>query len=600
MRLKLQLKRIKELFAYGFEAIKQDGILPTSKRAIGFFKRRFLKRSGRLLPPKSVLEMQKNTDTTSWPIISICVPVYNTPPKYLRQFLNSVKNQTCSNWQLCIANASDATHTEVADIIAEYESDKIVSVKIDNDGISQNTNAASTLASGEYIAFADHDDVLAPHAVFTMLQTATKTNAAFIYSDEALFTNDIKRPIVAHFKPDFAPDYLRSCNYICHFTAIKRDIFEDMGGFDPKCDGSQDHDLFLRVSEKYAPVHIPRVLYYWRVHENSTSGGTQAKPYVITAAKRALNLHLLRTGALADVKDGIYPSTYKIEYTLTDTPLVSIIIPNKDHIDDLKKALDSIIAKTTYKNYEIIIAENNSEDDATFEYYKQIAEKYDNIQIVYYNGGFNFSAINNFAIKSAKGSYYLLLNNDIEIINDTWLTEMLSLCTQDGVGIVGAKLLYPDDTLQHAGVITGLGGYAGHSHKYAKKDSSGYMFRLSTVQNLSAVTAACMLVKASIYEEMNGLDEEFTVAFNDVDFCLRVRNAGYRIIYTPYAQLYHYESKSRGLDEKDANKKIRFDGERARLKMIYGDTLTKDPFYNINLTLDSEDFSESAALPQYK
>ncbi len=568
---------------------------------MGFFKRRFGKKAGRLLPPKTVLAAQRLKDTSAWPTISICVPLYNTPPKYLREFLNSVMAQTCKNWQLCLADASDELHAEVSDIItSEYKDERILYAKIDNDGISENTNAAASLATGTYIALADHDDILAPQAIFMMCETAHKTNAEFIYSDEALFTKNYKKPIVAHFKPDFAYDYLLSCNYICHFSAVKASIFDEIGGLDPECDGSQDHDLFLRLSEKYTPVHIPRVLYYWRVHGGSTSGGTEAKPYVQKAAKHALTKHLLRMGAVAKVEDGLYPSTYKVRYIREKSPLVSIIIPNKDHVGDLEIALNSIFDKTDYDNFEIIIVENNSTEQQTFDFYKQIEEKHNNIQIVYYEGAFNFSAINNFGRKSANGEYLLLLNNDVEVINGDWLEDMLSRCMQDGVGIVGAKLYYPDETVQHGGVITGLGGYAGHSHKYAKRNSSGYMFRLSTVQNFSAVTAACMLVKASVFDELGGLDEKFTVAFNDVDFCLRVRNAGYRIIFTPYAQLYHHESKSRGLDEKDAQKFKRFNSEQERLTSLYGAGLKKDPFYNINLTLDTEDFTESAALPDWR
>ncbi len=599
MRLKLKIKRIKELFAYGFSALKQDGFLPTFKRGLGFFKRRFGAKKGRFLPPKKTLEMQKNTDFTNWPTISICTPLYNTQPKHLKQFIDSVLAQTCPNWQLCLVNASDDTNTQVADIVLSYNDERIICEKIDNEGISENTNAAATFASGDYIGLADHDDVLAPQAVFMVLQTAMQTKAKFIYSDEALFTNDIKRAHVAHFKPDYAEDYLRSCNYICHFSAIKRELFEELGGFDATFDGSQDHDLFLRICEQTTPVHIPRVLYYWRVHENSTSGGTGAKPYVIEAGKKAVSEHLRRTGKNANVTDGLFAGTYKVEYELEEQPLVSIIIPNKDHVEDLSKAINSVLEKTTYENYEIIIAENNSSEKTTFDYYNELEKKHDNIHIVYYEGGFNFSAINNFARKKANGELLLLLNNDVEIINVEWLLEMVSLCVQDGVGIVGAKLLYPDETLQHAGIITGLGGFAGHSHKYAKNGGSGYMFRVASVQNFSAVTAACLLVKAKVYDELCGLDEKFEVAFNDVDFCLRARQKNYRVLYTPYAQLLHYESKSRGLDEKDAQKKARFDKERALLKERFGDKLTKDEFYNINLTLDSEDFAESAALPKW-
>ncbi len=595
--MKLKLKRIKELFQMFFATVKEDGLLPTLKRAAAFFKRRFGSKKGRFLPSKELLKAQKAVDTKGLPTVSICVPLYNTPEKFLRAFLNSIANQSCENWQLCCADASDNAHTEVEKIVKSYADSRIIYCKIENKGIAANTNAAAKLATGEYLALADHDDVLAPHAVYEIVKAAYDTGAAFLYSDEALFTTDIRRPLTGHFKPDFAPDYLNCCNYICHFSAFKRDLFWKVGGEDPACDGSQDHDLFLKLSEKAVPYHIPKVLYYWRVHENSTSGGTGAKPYVAAAAKKAIAAHLARVGAKGTVTDGLFPSTYKVEYEIEGTPLVSILIPNKDHIADLDKALQSIFAKTTYSHYEIIVIENNSTEKETFAYYDSITAQHKNVRVVRYEGDFNFSAINNFGRKAANGDYLLLLNNDVEIINGTWLAEMLSLCAQPQVGIVGAQLLYPDDTVQHAGVVTGLGGYAGHSHKYARRSGSGYMFRLSTVQNFSAVTAACLLVKASVYDAVQGLDEDFKVAFNDVDFCLRVRDAGWRIVYTPYAQLYHYESKSRGLDTKGEAKK-RFDGERARMKARYGDNLIKDPFYNPNLTLDREDFTESDALPK--
>ncbi len=600
MRLKLKLKRIKELFAYGVQALKQDGFLPTFKRATQFFKRRFASKKGRFLPPNKVLNEQKAFDYSTWPTLSICTALYNTNPKHLRQFIDSVLGQTCPNWQLCLVNASDDKHVEVAEIVMSYSDERIICEKIDNEGISENTNAAASFATGEYIAFADHDDALAPHAVFAVLQKFKSTNAKFVYSDEALFTNSIKKAHVAHFKPQYAEDYLRACNYICHLAAVERQLFEELGGFNADFDGAQDHDLFLRLCEITTPVHIPSVLYYWRVHENSTSSGTGAKPYVIEAGIKAVSEHLRRTGKSASVKEGLFSGTYKVEYDLENLPLVSIIIPNKDHIDDLDKALTSVFQKTTYKNYEIIIVENNSELKSTFDYYNNLEKNRNNIQIVYYEGGFNFSAINNFAREYANGELLLFLNNDVQIINGDWLYEMVQLCMQEHVGIVGAKLLYDDNTLQHAGIITGLGGFAGHSHKYAKSTGSGYMFRVATVQNFSGVTAACMLTKAKIFDEMNGFDKQFEVAFNDVDFCLRVLNSGKKVLYTPYAQLYHFESKSRGLDEKDKQKKVRFNSEQALLKQRYGKALVNDAFYNINLTLDSEDFAEAAALPVYK
>jgi GT2 family glycosyltransferase len=595
--MKQRLKRIRELFGFFVQTVKEEGLSATLKRAFAFFKRRFRSKKGRFLPSAAALEAQRAANTSAWPVLSICVPLYNTPPNYLRALLDSVLAQSCPRWQLCLADASDDAHADVERLVRSYKDERIAYCKVKNLGIAANTNAAAKLATGEYLALADHDDVLSPNAVYEVLHTVVQTGASFVYSDEALFTADIRRPTVGHFKPDFSPDYLNCCNYICHFAAFRRALFWRVGGLDSACDGSQDHDLFLKLSEESTPVHIPKVLYYWRVHAASTASGTQAKPYVAQAAKRAIEGHLQRTKTEGTVTDGLFPSTYKVEYEIEGRPLVSILIPNKDHVEDLDKALTSIYEKTTWNHYEVIVIENNSTQMATFEYYKQIQRKWRNCHVVGYTGGFNFSALNNFGRLVARGQYLLLLNNDVEVINGEWMTEMLALCSQPGVGIVGAKLLYPDNTVQHAGVVTGLGGFAGHSHKYARDVSSGYMFRLATVQNYSAVTAACLMVKTLVYDQVHGLDEGFAVAFNDVDFCLRVGKAGYRVLYTPYARLYHHESKSRGLDEK-GEAKLRFDGERARLKERWGSALLCDPYYNPNLTLDREDFSESDVLPK--
>lgn len=591
------LKRTKELANYFFEQLKKDGITPTVKKTAGFVKRRFFGKKARFLPTEQVLEQQRKQDSSKWPTVSICVPLYNTPKQFFDQLLQSVQNQTCPNWQLCLADASDAEHAEVgqwAQQAAQSDS-RICYKKIENKGISQNTNQAAQLADGEYLALADHDDILAPHAVYWAAKTAFETKAAFLYSDEALFEKDIRQPIAGHFKPDYAPEYLESCNYICHLAVFRKQLFWQVGGERSECDGAQDHDLFLRLIQASGeePVHIPKVLYYWRVHSGSTSGGTDAKPYVTVAAKKAIGDHLQQVCPGASVTEGLFPSTYKVCPPVPQDALVSILIPNKDHIRDLDKALSSIYEKTVGCRFEVIVIENNSTDPETFAYYQTMQKKYPDCRMVQYQGGFNFSAINNFGRKFANGDYLLLLNNDVEVINPEWLSEMLALCARDGVGAVGAMLYYPDDTIQHAGVIVGLGGYAGHSHKYARRGGSGYMFRAATVQNLSAVTAACLLVRSTVYDQLNGLDESFEVAFNDVDFCLRIRKAGWRICWTPYAQLYHYESKSRGLDEQDEAKKARFAGEQARLKQRHDAVLKRDPYYSPNLTLDREDFSEN-------
>ena len=615
--MNVRLKRARELAGYAVQLTKDEGLGTMLVRGAGFVRRRCFGKKARYLPAKKVLEAQraertgKTADTCGLPTISILTPLYNTPEQYLREFLDSFLGQTAPNGELCLADASDAEHAGVQRVVEEYQAknQRIVYKKIENRGIAANTNAAAALASGEYLALADHDDILAPHALYTMGKAILQLRAqekpdGFLYSDEALFSKTIQRPIVAHFKPDYAPDYLLCCNYICHLAVFRKTLWEAVGGERPACDGSQDHDLFLRLIEQVGgAAHVPQVLYYWRVHAGSTSGGTEAKPYVAEAAKKALADHLARTGRTGTVEDGLFPSTYRVKWDIEGDPKVSILIPNKDHTADLEKCLQSIWKKTTWDNYEVIVIENNSTDPATFAYYEAAKQRYDGLQVVTYpEQGFNFSGINNFGRKAAVGEYLLLLNNDVEVLNGDWLTELLRQCAhKGGAAICGAMLYYPDDTLQHAGVITGLGGYAGHSHKYKQKGGSGYLFRTATVQDFSAVTGACLLVRASVYDEVGGLDEQFAVAFNDVDFCLRVRDAGYRIAWTPYAQLVHYESKSRGGDEKDPAKAARFAAEQQRLYAIHGkEDILDDPYYNPNLTRDREDFSESDDLRRLK
>ena len=614
MSMNLRLKRARELAGYAVQLTKDEGLPTMLKRGAGFVKRRCFGKKARYLPAKQTLDTQRadaGQNAKNWPVISILTPLYNTPPQFLQQFLDSVQGQTSPNWQLVLVDASDAAYTDVERTVqARAASDpRIVYRRIENKGIAANTNEAAKLATGTYLALADHDDMLAPHAVYCMGKLLAETGADFAYSDEALFEKTPEHPRVGHFKPDYAPEYLMAVNYICHLAVFKKELFEAVGGERPECDGAQDHDLFLRLIDEMQrrdpaakPVHVPQVLYYWRVHAASTSGGTGAKPYVEAAARKAVADHLAATGRHGTVEPGKFPGTCHVVWDLPDPePLVSILIPNKDHTDDLEKCLHSIYAKTTYENFEVIVIENNSTDPATFDYYKRIPERYDNARVVMYRGGFNFSRINNFGRKYAAGKYLLLLNNDSEVIGGDWLTQMAGECAQPGVGICGAMLYYPDDTIQHAGIITGLGGYAGHSHKYHKRGGSGYMFRLATVQDFSAVTAACLLVRTAVYDSVHGLDEEFTVAYNDVDFCLRVRDAGWRIVWTPYAELYHHESKSRGSDENDPAKKARFDAEHDRLSAVHGkENIRHDPYYSPSLSLDYEDFRESGDLRHLK
>ena len=612
--MSLETKRIKELFGYARTLTKEQGVGVMAGRAVGFFKRRFFGKRARYLPSKQTLEAQRADAAAradGWPTISILTPLYNTPPQFLQQFLDSVQAQTAPNWQLVLVDASDGAHSDVGETVRTRaaQDKRIVYAKIENKGIAANTNEAAKLAAGEYLALADHDDMLAPHAVYCMSKALAESGAAFAYSDEALFEKTPEHPRVGHFKPDYAPEYLMAVNYICHPAVFKKSLFDAVGGERPACDGAQDHDLFLRLIDEMQrrdpaakPLHIPQVLYYWRVHAASTSGGTAAKPYVEKAAQKAVADHLAATGRQGRVEPGKFPGTCHVVWDIPEPqPLVSILIPNKDHTDDLEKCLHSIYAKTTYENFEVIVIENNSTDPATAAYYKKLPARYDRARVVTYKGGFNFSRINNFGRRYAAGKYLLLLNNDVEVINGDWLTQMVGECSQPGVGLCGAMLYYPDYTIQHAGIITGLGGYAGHSHKYHKRGGSGYMFRLATVQDFSAVTAACLLVRTAVYDELHGLDEEFTVAYNDVDFCLRVRDAGWRIVWTPYAELYHYESKSRGSDENDPAKKARFDAEHERLYAVHGrENILHDPYYSPSLSLDYEDFRDSGDLRNLK
>ena len=416
--MNVRLKRARELAGYAVQLTKDEGLGTMLARGAGFVRRRCFGKKARYLPAKKVLEAQraemagKNFENCQLSTISVLTPLYNTPEVFLRQFLDSFVNQTAPNGELCLADASDAAHSSVGDIVREYQAkyQHIVYKKIENKGIAANTNAAAELASGEYLALADHDDILAPHAMYTMGQAIWQLREAgepdgFLYSDEALFTKKIEKPLVAHFKPDYAPDYLLCCNYICHLAVFRRELFEQVGGERPECDGSQDHDLFLRLIEQVGgAAHVPQVLYYWRVHEGSTSGGTDAKPYVAKAAKKALADHLERTGRTGTIEDGLYPSTYRVRWDIVGEPKVSILIPNKDHTEDLEKCLQSIWKKTTWDRFEVIVIENNSTDPATFAYYEKARQRYDGLKVVTYPGkGFNFSAINNFGRKAAEG-----------------------------------------------------------------------------------------------------------------------------------------------------------------------------------------------------
>ncbi len=556
----------------------------------------------------SVAEREKE-ETTVFPkdvTFSILVPLYNTPERFLREMIESVTAQTYGKWELCLADGSDDAHDFVGRICQEYrQKDSRIKYQklVKNEGISGNTNECYKMATGNYIALFDHDDLLHPCVLFAYMQAICEKDADYIYCDEATFKgNSINHMITMHFKPDFAPDNLLANNYICHFSVFSRELLESGELFRSQFDGSQDHDMILRLTAKAKHiVHIPRILYYWRSHKGSVASSIDAKTYAIDAAKGAVADHLTKLGYrnFEIESTRAFATIFRIKYELTSRPLVSIIIPNKDHVDDLSRCVESIINLSTYDNYEIVIVENNSETAEIRTYYEEIS-RHPRVQVVEYKGDFNYSKINNFGVQYAKGEYLLLLNNDTEVITPDWMEELLMYAMRKDVGVVGAKLYYPDKTIQHAGIVIGLGAHrtAGHTHYRIPEANVGYMGRLCYAQDVTAVTGACMMVSKALYEELGGLDESFTVALNDVDFCLRVREKGFLNIFTPFAELYHYESKSRGSDKKD-ERALRYQQESDRFRVKWADALAKgDPYYNPNFSLDHSDFTVNWKKPK--
>lgn len=593
------LGRLPALIRKGFASLKEDGWKSTWFRTVRKIKTVIASRLFSRVKKYSQKELDAQRAYTFDRDIkfSILVPLYNTPKNFLLEMIKSVQDQTYANWELCLADGSDSSHADVGTICAECANadPRIRYQKLEkNLGISGNTNACIDMSTGDYIALFDHDDLLHPAALFEVMQAICNEGADFIYTDESTFHKKPSDAYFHHFKPDFAPDNLRANNYICHLSVFSRVLLEKAGKFRSECDGSQDYDMILRLTEQAQKiVHIPIILYYWRAHANSVADDIGAKPYVIEAAHRALNDHLTRVGLKGTVLDAAVPSMYRISYELSGTPLISILIPNMDHVQDLKKCIDSVREKSTYRNWEIIIIENNSRNPETFSYYQTISEQDSRIRVVTWDeeSEFNYSSINNFGAKHAHGSHLLLLNNDIEVITPNWLEEMLMYSQRNDVGAVGAMLYYPDNTVQHAGVILGFDGIAGHAHKNYPRGDNGYASRMSIAQNMTAVTAACMMVRKDVWDEVHGLDTRFKVAFNDIDLCMRIRKAGYLIIWTPFAELYHYESKSRGLDtapdkQERFNREIRLFDERWHAELVAG-----DPYYNPNMNIEGETFT---------
>ncbi|MCR5303808.1 MAG: glycosyltransferase family 2 protein [Lachnospiraceae bacterium] len=531
--------------------------------------------------------------------VSILVPLYNTPEKFLREMIESVLWQTYGGWQLCLADGSDSAHGKVGDICREYaaKDSRICYKKLEkNQGISGNTNECLKMATGEYAGLFDHDDILHPDVLYQYMDVIEREGADYLYCDETTFHgNSVDNMITMHFKPDFAIDNLRANNYICHFSVFKKSLLEGEELFRPRFDGSQDHDMILRLTARAEHiVHVPKLMYYWRSHKGSTAADINAKSYAIAAAKGAVSDHLTKAGfrnfEITSTK--AFETIFRIRYEIKGRPMVSIVIPARDRAEDTGRCVRSILERSTYDCFEILIMDNGSVQEETKELYREL-EKKENVRILRDDGDFNYPRLNNEAVSEASGEYILLLNNDTEVITPDWIEELLMYAQRPDVGAVGAKLYYPDYTIQHAGVVIGLGAHrtAGHVHYRVGQENLGYMGRLCYVQNFSAVTAACLMVKKSLYEEVGGLDQKFAIALNDVDFCLRLREKGLVNVWTPFAELFHYESASRGNDM-EGERAERYNRESALFRERWKEILEKgDPYYNVNFSLDRSDFS---------
>lgn len=549
-------------------------------------------------PTEEELKRQRETTLPSEPLLSVVIPAYKTPEKYLREMLDSILAQTYKNWEVCLVNGSPAGEGKIVErVMAEYTArDSRFHYKDlgENLGISGNTNAAIEMASGDFVVLADHDDTIPEQALFEVASAFNEhPGCDVIYSDEDKLDMDGGALFDPHFKPDFNPDLLTSVNYICHLFVVKRTLLEQVGGFRNEYDGAQDYDFIFRCTEAAKEIyHIPRVLYHWRCHQDSTASNPESKLYAFEAGARAIMAHYERCGIPAEaVEKGVDYGIYHTRFRIPGEPLVSVIIPNKDHAADLDLCIRSIIERATYKNLEFVVIENNSTESETFTYYEKLQKEFPQVRVVCWEREFNYSAINNFGAQFAEGEYLLFLNNDTEIVSPGLFEEMLGFCQRPEVGIVGARLLYQDDTIQHAGVVIGFGGIAGHTFIGLHEAENSYFHRAMCAQDYSAVTAACMMTKAEVFRQAGGFTEELAVAFNDIDYCMKVRALGKLVVYAPYAVMHHYESKSRGLED-TPEKVARFNREVAVFARRWPDILKNgDPYYNPNLTLRKSNFA---------
>ena len=567
-------------------------------------ERRAMKQHGTAgFPDETERKRQEETVFADMPLISILTPLYNTPMPFLRELLDSVRAQTYKNWELCLADGSDEAHKQIGELCLEVsKADPRIKYHklLKNTGISGNTNECYKMAEGRYIGLLDHDDLLHPAVLFEYVKAINEQQADYLYCDECTFHgSSVDKMITLHFKPDFSPDNLRANNYICHFSVFDRELLKGEELFRSRFDGSQDHDMILRLTghAKHI-VHIPKLMYYWRSHKGSTAKDIESKSYAIDAARGAIADHLDRSGFknYEILPTKAFETIFRIRYQILGDPKISILIPNRDHPEDIKRCVTSILEKSSYENYEILILENNTCDSETLKYYEDLKNK-GTVRIIdcsdAIKDGFNYSKINNFGASQATGDYILLLNNDTEVISLNWMEELLMYAQREDVGAVGAKLYYPDKTIQHAGIVIGLGAHrsAGHTHYKVANTNLGYMGRLCYAQNVSAVTGACLLVKKELWEKAGGLDEEFRISLNDVDFCMKLRRMGYLNVWNPYCELYHYESASRGADDQ-GEKAERYNAESARFRERYEKELAQgDPYYNVNFSLNRSDYT---------
>ena len=542
------------------------------------------------------LEEQKKVNFSYSPKISIITPTFNTPKDLLIEMIESVREQSYSNWELCLADGSDVNN-EAREILKEYtkKDSRIKVVYLDkNYGISGNTNKALELVTGEYTGLFDHDDVLEKDALYEIVKSLQEKHHDIIYTDEDKLNGKTLQYEDPNLKSDYNEDLLLSHNYITHFFVVKTDIIRSAGGFHSEYDGAQDYDVILKCIEKTSDIHhISKVLYHWRMHEGSTALDPESKMYCYIAGEKAIQHHLDRLGIKAQVqmREKPYWGLYHVKYDTGDNPLVSVIIPNYEHSDILKTCIDSLFHVNTYNNIEVIIVENNSKEQKTFDYYETLQKEHRNVKVVKWDGIFNFSAINNFGVKYATGDYLLFLNNDTEMIEPDSISEMLGTCMRENVGVVGSKLIYADNTIQHDGVVIGFAGYARHIFNDIDGiKEPGFMMRAQVNCDYSAATAACMMTKKSLFEEIGGFDEGFVVACNDIDYCLQVRKKNKLVVLNRFSLWHHFESKSRGY-ENSLDKVKRFNSEVERWQGKWKDILEEgDPYYNLNFKLEDEPF----------